>query len=220
MGAAAIPVGLMVASAASGYAGARKQKQAYNSAEGLANEGRADFLRRNASNIGSLFNFSENLYGPGRGEQWDQDAKQYEARRMGELEAAGPQQQISGDATNPDALAFAGRKAVEEGERTAKIMRLLSKVQAPGQAQFREGKAYGNFSSDYGSRLQDAGNMSRAFGVDTEQRYNQAGNAGSGWRLLSDLFAKGAQAYGMGAFGGAAGAASRAYPVGGMAAGR
>lgn len=197
-----IPIALMAASAASGAMGAKKEKKAYAAARQLAFEGRQDFNNRTAANIDTLQNHAEDTYGAGRGERWAQSAADMAAARMGEIDAAGPQKVASGAELSPEQLEYAGRLATKEGARLHDAVKLLSRVSAPQTAGFREGLAGAQFAGDFNSRALDARGMARAYGADVDGRMQGAATAGSGWKLLSSLFAKGAQMYGMGMGGG------------------
>lgn len=204
---AAVPIGLAIAGAASGYAGARKEKKAIQAAQRLAAEGRADYGRRNAENLAKLHAFAGNTYGvEPRAQRWADTAAATEAARNAEL-AAAPQGADMSTSGPQDAaqLAWIAKTKADEGQRLHDVVRLLSKAGAPQSAAFREGVDYGQFAGDYGSRLGDANNMLRAFGVDTQGRMDKAKSAGSAWNLLSNLFWTGAKMTAGGGLGGGAG---------------
>lgn len=211
-----IPIALMAASAAASAAANRKEKKGYDSARQLSAEGRDDYRVRKQQNLNKLHTFAADQYGPGREQKWSQAADQTEARRMGELAAAGPGQQIStGDPMDADQLAWAGKVAADEGQRLHDTVRLLSKASAPQTAGFDEGVNSANFYSDYGSSEQDANNMLRAFGGDVDGRLGKASQAGGPYNMLSSLFAAGASMYG-GGMGGAMGGAKAAHGATGI----
>jgi hypothetical protein len=210
--AVAIPLALMAASAAAGAAANRKTKKAADSTRQLAAEGRQNFLQRNQDNLNSLFGHAQGTYGmPERQGRWDAAATRMDAARNADLAAAPAQPTVSGSGTNAAQLAYAGTKTAEEGQRMRDVVSLMSKAAAPANAGFDESMGNANFASDYGNRADNARQMLKAFGVDTEERAGKIKTAGSNWQLMSDLFAKGAAATSGGMLSGAAMAIPKGY---------
>lgn len=195
--AVAVPLVLMAASAAAAAKANSDQKKAIGKGTQLAREGRDEYNRRAMANVDSVQKFAQDRFGAtNQTNAWDKAATDFEGARMGEIAAAGPQQMVSGDASNPDALAFAGSVAAKEGERTSKLVRLLSKVQAPQAASFDDGLASARFGSEFASRGRNNQHFADANGVDVADRFNKAQSAGGGWRTISSLFGAGASMYG------------------------